>query len=1294
MAGKFYLLFVVYCMVYGLYAQAQTYQNSYAQFRCEVQITASTSKSLWADHCRSKNYIELFSKMQNSETNQGKKNTFAGETVYRWEFLITPQSADDNRLSLYTYTKRRYGNSCRKGSDGNGTTVNIELPYSSVYVITESLEFMSGKFSSVGTICVYPYSFRLFNEKGFSSGEMLPQVTPVTYKVNKNLASASFSWYYQVGEGGTPVRFPDALCNSSRSSITFCGTDIKDDFVKAINENKLIYIYATADWKGRSSPKIVLTPQREAPYIDKSRIKQVSPVCAGEASGRVEIPFKESLKTGETLSLYVSGKNPVTLKEYYESRTLSMQESGVVFSGLPAGEYTLKYIEAIDSGGNPCYINNKEYHEYTFELSDPPGLTFAPSAGVGVHCRGGSDGKLCFSTGGGTGQLYLFCNGVRHSVASGSRVELAGFAAGEYRVNLRDEKGCMLKDGENKEKFWNLKVEEPVTPVRVQMQQSTLPTGYGRSDGEIRVIASGGSGSGYTYIWEREGKVLDGNTSMHGGLCAGSYRIRTRDGNYGQAVPQTDKNVAGCTGYTDVVLGQPPLLTATVRKERDISCNGYADGVLKAVAEGGVGGYSYQWQVMDGGHWRDETGRSAALNVVDGLKTGVYRVLVWDSNDNYAASESFRLAEPAPYSVDFKLTQPLCHGGTDGMVEAVVSGNNGGYFYQWQGTPVVVPVISGGIGIYTLTVTDKLGCKVTKEVELDEPPVLEVAYSVLRPSSAWAADGEILLYPSGGTPCEDGSYRYEWDYGHATVNPLTGIPADSVPYHVMVRDAHGCEEELAVWLIYPLEVSVRVKDSVSCSGRSDGTLEAVACGGIGVNYRLDWYRVEEGGLTYISSGKTCGELPGGVYRVKATDKSGGEAWSADCLFEQPGGLRVVVGTEAVKCHGGSDGKAMAYVSGGTLPYRYQWTCGDRTSEVSGLESGRYLVMVTDAHQCLAEAVGEVESPERLTVGHEVSGLLCRGNRVEVQVEAEGGVMPYRVVWNDGFSGMQRSDMPAGVYSVVVTDENGCRQEEGIVLEELEEVVVDLGGDLTLCRGQEKKLNVECEWDIADYRWFRDGRRVGSSSVLEVREEGLYRLEVTTEEGCPGSGALRVFESDEEVDCNFAMASEVDAGDVLKLVNTCLPVPEYSVWILPESASVQVVSDAQEMAELIFQRPGVYRIGLRAVVGACEEVLYKDLRVRQDGTERPVSRTTDRVIGGVSVWPNPNDGRFRVRVNLNEQADGVLRIYTSAGVLLREIKCFGEVTYELGFNESLPTGIYIIHLIFKDEFETVKIAVNK
>ena len=55
---------------------------------------------------------------------------------------------------------------------------------------------------------------------------------------------------------------------------------------------------------------------------------------------------------------------------------------------------------------------------------------------------------------------------------------------------------------------------------------------------------------------------------------------------------------------------------------------------------------------------------------------------------------------------------------------------------------------------------------------------------------------------------------------------------------------------------------------------------------------------------------------------------------------------------------------------------------------------------------------------------------------------------------------------------------------------------------------------------------------------------------------------------------------------------------------------------------------------------------------------------------------------------------MLRIYTSAGVLLREIKCCGEATYELGFNESLPTGIYIIHLIFKDEFETVKIAVNK
>ena len=434
-------------------------------------------------------------------------------------------------------------------------------------------------------------------------------------------------------------------------------------------------------------------------------------------------------------------------------------------------------------------------------------------------------------------------------------------------------------------------------------------------------------------------------------------------------------------------------------------------------------------------------------------------------------------------------------------------------------------------------------------------------------------------------------------------------------------------------------------------------------------------------------------FPAGEYKVKVTDGNGITAWSEVYRLVQPELLQAAVTVSALLCKGDTDGKAGAVVNGGTLPYEYIWTNGARTGEIDSLSEGRYLVAVKDAHGCRTEAMGTVVSPDALEVSSKVTDPVCNGGKGSVVLQISGGTGKYRITWADGNSRTKREDLPAGSYPVDVADANGCLWQGVFELFEPEQVNVSLGPERTLCREQEvelRPLNVE---RITGYKWLKDDEAFSSQPVIRVTEAGTYRLEVVTKKGCRGNGEVIIGKSDAEIDANFAMASEIEAEDILKVVNTCLPMPEYCEWIFPETGTITIVSDDRDMAELIFDRPGEYTIGLRSVEGKCEELLYKNVSVVTEGSGQPVTRGPERVIRDVLVWPNPSNGHFRVRVKLNRKSDGLLRLYALTGVLLRESKCRGDESYELSFNESLPPGIYILHLIFGPEREAVKVAVE-
>ena len=66
-------------------------------------------------------------------------------------------------------------------------------------------------------------------------------------------------------------------------------------------------------------------------------------------------------------------------------------------------------------------------------------------------------------------------------------------------------------------------------------------------------------------------------------------------------------------------------------------------------------------------------------------------------------------------------------------------------------------------------------------------------------------------------------------------------------------------------------------------------------------------------------------------------------------------------------YGGSDGAVVLTVSGGTAPYRYEWSNGAVSKDIDNLAAGEYTVVITDADEQTFTEIIEITQPNTSTV---------------------------------------------------------------------------------------------------------------------------------------------------------------------------------------------------------------------------------------------------------------------------------------------------------------------------------------
>jgi hypothetical protein len=333
---------------------------------------------------------------------------------------------------------------------------------------------------------------------------------------------------------------------------------------------------------------------------------------------------------------------------------------------------------------------------------------------------------------------------------------------------------------------------------------------------------------------------------------------------------------------------------------------------------------------------------------------------------------------------------------------------------------------SGEAGLYSIVVTGMCGSTFvnSSSVNLVMNPLPTVT---ITPGSITMCVGASQLFngnPTGGTP----PYNHIWTgdisvLSNVTIQNPTMIAStpgtDNLTY--TVTDAYSCtaSESVAITVLASPAVTVNVTN-VSCFGELTGSVTANPTGGAG-GYTFQW--------DFPSTSQTLSPIGSGTYTVTVTDAAGCMVVSSPATVNSPPPLTIGVVSINPVCDGVNDGTINTTVTGGAGPYTYSWTGPSAfvsTSEdISGLEGGSYFLTVSDANACTRDTFLVLSAPVAMTLNGIVTDADCAGNGGWIDLMVSGGVFPYTYMWSNLTNLDSLANVSPGIYSVSVTDINGC-----------------------------------------------------------------------------------------------------------------------------------------------------------------------------------------------------------------------------------------------------------------------------
>ena len=476
----------------------------------------------------------------------------------------------------------------------------------------------------------------------------------------------------------------------------------------------------------------------------------------------------------------------------------------------------------------------------------------------------------------------------------------------------------------------------------------------------------------------------------------------------------------------------------------NVSCNGGSNGAINLTAVGGSSPYTYNW------------GNGITSEDRTNLTAGNYNVTITD-NASVVSTATFTVTEPIALAISGSTTVVLCNGGNTGAINITVSGGTPNYTYNWGGGITTEDRNNVSSGNYSVTVTDSKGCIASASFTVTQPSVL-IAGNNHGNIECFGGTTTVNVTATGGTSPYSGTGNFTASNGttNYTVTDNNGCTASTSatltqpalltasnttgnilcfgetttvaisasggtpPYtgtgnftagngttNFSVTDNNGCIASTNITLTQPALLTADANDiSIACVGGS-GTVTVSASGGTS---------------PYTGTGNFTVTTPG-IQNYTVSDANGCTT-STSSTVSSTSGLNVTDSVTEIKCHAVCNASIVTTVSGGTTPYTYNWSNSSTLSSITSLCAGTYIQTVTDNANCSIVNTFVINEVDSLQLSITKDSILCYDETSLLTATISGGVSPYNFSWSNTAT-TDTTTVIAGVYTLTITDQNGC-----------------------------------------------------------------------------------------------------------------------------------------------------------------------------------------------------------------------------------------------------------------------------
>jgi hypothetical protein len=283
----------------------------------------------------------------------------------------------------------------------------------------------------------------------------------------------------------------------------------------------------------------------------------------------------------------------------------------------------------------------------------------------------------------------------------------------------------------------------------------------------------------------------------------------------------------------------------------------------------------------------------------------------------------------------------------------------------------------------------------------------------------------------------------------------------------------------------PIQTNAEITGT--CTGNS-GSISINPTGGQGP-FTVQWSN------NYV--GLMQDSLTIGVYGINITDARG-------CMIDTTiqittNAPTLISSTQTnVSCFGLANGAIDVTIIQGVPSYLFEWNNGATTEDLSNLNPGTYELSVRDGNGCFTDFTYTISEPSAIALFATATSADISNNGT-IDLSISGGTPAYSIQWNNNETTEDLTNLAPGLYTVTVTDANGCQAAtSGEVIFENTNTVSELENNDWTIFPNPSNNDATIKWNNnkVDEIFITDsnGKMISKKSVLDLNEFQVENLE--------------------------------------------------------------------------------------------------------------------------------------------------------------------------------------------------------